>query len=276
MFSVQSDSSGLLTCLERHYSYECKAAPQERPYVPRPSRTQQLFNPKLLPKLTNETPDALQKKKGVADDVLAEREAERARKRGLEDGEAEDSAPEVSPRRRRSYSSESVSSTSTRSPSPARERPSRRRESRSPERPTPHEPRGILPPAASGRRGSFDSRERYSNPSESPDRGYSSRDSPERRSPSPRPVRRDSYSDRGHNRTTHARREYSRSQSPVRPPRRREPAVSQYRDREDHSRREERGALQRPQQRRPSPPRERSLSPFSKRLALTQAMNSNR
>ncbi|KAK0643129.1 hypothetical protein B0T16DRAFT_332337 [Cercophora newfieldiana] len=46
----------------RHYSFECKAAPQERPYVPRPSRTQQLFNPKLQPKLTNATPDTLQKK----------------------------------------------------------------------------------------------------------------------------------------------------------------------------------------------------------------------
>ncbi|KAL2173226.1 uncharacterized protein P884DRAFT_212602 [Thermothelomyces heterothallicus CBS 202.75] len=47
---------------ERHYSYECKAAPQERPYVARPSRTQQLFNPKLLPKLASETPNALQER----------------------------------------------------------------------------------------------------------------------------------------------------------------------------------------------------------------------
>ena len=52
----------MLTFLERHYSYECKAAPQERPYVPRPSRTQQLRNPKLLPKLTEDAPDSLQKK----------------------------------------------------------------------------------------------------------------------------------------------------------------------------------------------------------------------
>ncbi|KAK4104052.1 hypothetical protein N658DRAFT_420159 [Parathielavia hyrcaniae] len=48
--------------LTRHYSYECKAAPQERPYIARPSRTQQLFNPKLLPKLSSETPNALQEK----------------------------------------------------------------------------------------------------------------------------------------------------------------------------------------------------------------------
>ncbi|AEO62395.1 uncharacterized protein THITE_2106507 [Thermothielavioides terrestris NRRL 8126] len=47
-------------CLKRgHYSYECKVPPQERPYIPRPSRTQQLFNPKLLPKLSSETPNPL-------------------------------------------------------------------------------------------------------------------------------------------------------------------------------------------------------------------------
>lgn len=49
-----------LTFLARHYSYECKASTQERPYVPRPSRTQQLFNPKLAPKLASETTNALQ------------------------------------------------------------------------------------------------------------------------------------------------------------------------------------------------------------------------
>ncbi|KAK4131329.1 hypothetical protein BT67DRAFT_444765 [Trichocladium antarcticum] len=51
-----------LTVTERHYSYECKAPPQERPYIARPSRTQQLSNPKLLPKLSNEVPDVLLKK----------------------------------------------------------------------------------------------------------------------------------------------------------------------------------------------------------------------
>jgi hypothetical protein len=43
----------------RHYSYECKAVAQERPYVPRPSRTQQLFNPKLVPKLNSDVPQDL-------------------------------------------------------------------------------------------------------------------------------------------------------------------------------------------------------------------------
>lgn len=41
-------------CLKRgHYSYECKASAQERPYVARPSRSQQLRNPRLQPKLAN-------------------------------------------------------------------------------------------------------------------------------------------------------------------------------------------------------------------------------
>lgn len=52
----------VLTLLERHYSYECKATTQERPYVSRPSRSQQLRNPKLVPKLTNETLNPLEKK----------------------------------------------------------------------------------------------------------------------------------------------------------------------------------------------------------------------
>ncbi|PKK49595.1 hypothetical protein CI102_3958, partial [Trichoderma harzianum] len=48
-----------LTCLARHYSYECKSSTQERPYVSRPSRSQQLRNPKLVPKLTSDTPNPL-------------------------------------------------------------------------------------------------------------------------------------------------------------------------------------------------------------------------
>ena len=48
--------------LLRHYSYECKAVVQERPYVSRPSRTQQLFNPKLVPKLMSDAPKELLRK----------------------------------------------------------------------------------------------------------------------------------------------------------------------------------------------------------------------
>ncbi|KAH7326050.1 zinc knuckle-domain-containing protein [Stachybotrys elegans] len=93
-------------CLKRgHYSYECKASAQERPYVPRPSRTQQLLNPKLVPKLTSDTPNPLEKKKGVADEELAKMEAERARKRELE--ERDDELLESQAKRRRSVSSDS-------------------------------------------------------------------------------------------------------------------------------------------------------------------------
>nr|pir hypothetical protein 1A9.280 [imported] - Neurospora crassa [Neurospora crassa] len=88
-----------LTFPERHYSYECKASAAERPYIPRPSRTQQLFNPKLLPKLTSAVPP--QDKEGVADEILAQKEAERAKKKELE---RDDESPsrDVSPRRSRS------------------------------------------------------------------------------------------------------------------------------------------------------------------------------
>ncbi|KAG9502781.1 hypothetical protein J7337_005615 [Fusarium musae] len=74
----------MLTIPERHYSYECKATAQERPYVSRPSRSQQFRNPKLVPKLTNETLNPLEQKKGVADEELAKLEAERARERERE------------------------------------------------------------------------------------------------------------------------------------------------------------------------------------------------
>ncbi|KUI74160.1 hypothetical protein VM1G_09860 [Cytospora mali] len=98
----------------RHYSYECKTGLQERPYNARPSRTQQLLNPKLAPKLTNDAPDLATKKKGVADEELAKKEAERARKRDLEDDD-EPGLREPNSTRQRSISVDSVSSISTRS-----------------------------------------------------------------------------------------------------------------------------------------------------------------
>lgn len=98
-------------CLKRgHYSYECKATAQERPYKSRPSRTQQLLNPKLQPKLTTEVPNELLRKKGVADDILKKKEEERRRSRSLS-----------------TSSADSVSTISTnRSPSRSRSPPRRR------------------------------------------------------------------------------------------------------------------------------------------------------
>lgn len=43
----------------RHYSYECNISAQDRPYLTRPSRTQQLQNPNLKPKLSTEVPNDL-------------------------------------------------------------------------------------------------------------------------------------------------------------------------------------------------------------------------
>ncbi|KAG5753104.1 hypothetical protein H9Q69_008405 [Fusarium xylarioides] len=107
-------------CLKRgHYSYECKATAQERPYVSRPSRSQQFRNPKLVPKLTNETLNPLEQKKGVADEELAKLEAERARERERE--QRDDGLIEPNVKRHGSVSSHSVSTISTgasQSPSP--------------------------------------------------------------------------------------------------------------------------------------------------------------
>jgi hypothetical protein len=102
-------------CLKKgHYSYECKATAQERPYQSRPSRTQQLLNPKLKPKLTTEVPEDLLRKKGVADEILKKKEAERS-------GRSKRS-------RSRSSSADSVSTISTnRSPSRSRSPPRRRK-----------------------------------------------------------------------------------------------------------------------------------------------------
>lgn len=45
-------------CLKKgHYSYECKASVQSRPYISRPSRSQQLQNPKLKPVLAEQKMD---------------------------------------------------------------------------------------------------------------------------------------------------------------------------------------------------------------------------
>ncbi|KAF2809804.1 uncharacterized protein BDZ99DRAFT_509225 [Mytilinidion resinicola] len=106
-------------CLKKgHYSYECKATAQERPYTSRPSRTQQLHNPKLAPKLMSDVPNDLLRKKGVADEQLAKiAAAERGRKHDRDDDGASHS-PRKRSRSVSSYSS-SVSTISTnRSPSP--------------------------------------------------------------------------------------------------------------------------------------------------------------
>lgn len=299
-----------LTVSARHYSYECKVQLQERPYNPRPSRTQQLLNPKLVPKLTNDTPDDATRKyafelpfaplsfpsitdpanscirKGVADEELARKEAERARKRELDDHD-EPSGREPGSKRQRSSSVDSVSSISTRS---SKSPPPRRRAS-----PSPRRAQDLSPPARRPRRSrSFDSvsdgsrrrsptpdaqyRPHLSRHQESPDHRArpDSRRGPRDESferdtrPPMRQARRPSVSD--DDRPAPRRQQRYSSQSPGRADTRdrRRPGEDRYR--EYRERDECRGGRGDPP-REPEPPRERSLSPFSKRLALTQAMN---
>ncbi|KAI5784660.1 zinc knuckle-domain-containing protein [Geopyxis carbonaria] len=220
-----------------HYTFECKSATQERPYISRPSRTQQLFNPKLQPKLQETAlPDqvSLVNKKGVADSILKRKEEERegrSRKRGRNGS----GSPPAGSRRSSSASSfSSYSSISSgRSPSPPaqtgepapRARSRRRRSpsySRSPdhERSVRRKYRDSPSPARRGRRLSptdFSRRTR----SRSPPRRLSGT----KRVPGS-PLRRENYNDNG-----------------MRAP-----------------------------PRRPSPPRERSLSPFTRRKLITEAM----
>ncbi|KAJ4491371.1 zinc knuckle-domain-containing protein [Lentinula edodes] len=64
-----------------HYTYECKGA---RPYVSRPSRTQQLENPRVLAKLkasgkpSVEVPEEFKKSAGTANRLLEAKEKERS------------------------------------------------------------------------------------------------------------------------------------------------------------------------------------------------------
>lgn len=97
-------------CLERgHFTYECKGA---RPYVSRPSRTQQLDNPKLRAKATPsvEVPEEFKKPAGLAAKILEGKEKERAKE---EEARANEDAPKRKRQRSRSQSSSSDSDSSS-------------------------------------------------------------------------------------------------------------------------------------------------------------------
>jgi Zinc knuckle len=67
-----SASTTCQKCLKKgHYSYECKASLQDRPYASRPSRSQMFKNPKLAPPLASDKPNDLMSTEGIADKVLA-------------------------------------------------------------------------------------------------------------------------------------------------------------------------------------------------------------
>jgi hypothetical protein len=72
-----------------HFIYECKST---RPYVSRPSRTQQLENPKVLAKLREagnpsvEVPHEFKKTTGTANQILEAKEKEREQAREQNEG----------------------------------------------------------------------------------------------------------------------------------------------------------------------------------------------
>ncbi|KAJ5562207.1 hypothetical protein N7461_000968 [Penicillium sp. DV-2018c] len=258
----------------RHYSYECKAPAQERPYIPRPSRTQQLQNPDLIPKLSSDNPNELLRKEGIADELLARREEERGRKEDLDDITDRYSQ---SPRRDRSLSVATISTNRSYDSSPHRGKhdaygADRRDDSRSPE---------------------MTRKRRYSDSSEdqrgSPQPGRKTR-SPSGERAEDRNTRRrhreSSPEERGRHRGAgrHSERRHRRSRSVdkerIKDLRSMTPDVPHdrsYRDRASPPGQSQSGRS-RPDSRaqKQQAPRERSLSPFTKRLRLTEAMNYGR
>jgi len=254
-------------CLKRgHYSYECKASSQERPYVSRPSRSQQLRNPKLVPKLTEATPNATEQKKGTADQEIARLEAERARKSELEDSDEEGDRSVMRRPRSRSASSESVSTISTRA-----SRSPLRKEARSPSSRDrapnynyeghdgsrdrqQNADRSHSPPVRRRRSVSADGQA----PPRRLDRRYREREDP-------RPLKH-ATTENASSRTRHFS---SRSPAPRDSPPRSRDSTSGHRGHQSGP------GLGRPQGLTTAEPsRGRSLSPFSRRLAMTREMDS--
>lgn len=287
-------------CLKRgHYSYECTVTAQERPYQYRPSRTQQLQNPKLRPQLSTDVPNDLLRSEGVADDLLAKREEERGRKRDIDESDPLD-GPGKTSKRAKSASSHSVSSVSTISTS--------RSHSQSPPRRRGYATRSDLDGAKSTSSHNAKLRKRRYSDSSSGNsvhsHSYDERDRARSRSRewvgdrnTRRRHRESSPEERGRARNPSrggSRRGRTRSRSfnqsrvarvrrsvtpdtmhnlnrPGRPPRD-APSHSGHSDGR-HSRAGNGQSGRGQNQPAPPPRRERSLSPYSKRLALTQAMN---
>lgn len=296
-FAGQSKASPSTTCQKclkkGHYSYECKESVQTRPYVSRPSRTQQLLNPKLAPRLASDVTNDLFRKTGIADEQLAKAEADRAKTRAPRSLSPES---RLSPARKRSrsMSSGSEDSISTISTNRSRSR-SRKRANRNAEddnvtsQQVPH----FWPsPSRSPPRKRKHDRVSSESVSRSPSRS-------QRRDHKSRRHRKSSPNDRGrsnaHRRGSHRSRSRSRSlsmdKSRVAKQRRSldegskvngeeermyrsGDARSSYHRDDRPSRRSNGNAANYPG---PSAPRkERSLSPYSRRLTLTQSMNVNR
>lgn len=263
-------------CLGRgHYSFDCKASAQERPYIPRPSRTQQLLNPELMPKLSSENPNELLRKEGVADELLATREEERGRKRDLDDMTDRNAQ---SPKRARSLSVETISTNRSYSSSPRRNKHGTADRGRRDD--------SSAPPAKSRKRRYSDSTEGssgsvHSGPkNRSPSRERTDDRNTRRRRRESSPEERGRHRRSGRQSERRDRRSKSVDKDRVKESRATTQDVPRdrpYRDQASPPRQSQPGRSRpEPITQKNQPPRERSLSPFSKRLALTQAMNNGR
>ncbi|KER00434.1 hypothetical protein AUEXF2481DRAFT_135998 [Aureobasidium subglaciale EXF-2481] len=252
-------------CLKKgHYSYDCKAQAQERPYISRPSRSQQLLNPKLKPKLTNIAPTPTDQEKSSTAHVPAK---ERSHKRSL------DNMDDHRPSRKRtrsvsSFSSDSVSTISTRSPSPDRSR--NRHDARQDQ-------------AASATEGAGDKRGRPSSSAsdqiQSHDiQGRNTRMRRNSRSPSERGRRRGRSANSERRMRSASDHKITVTDAPIR---RLEydgqSMLGHHNDvRADYNHNHNNNARDQDREMKDVPgsgERPRSLSPFSKRVALTQGMN---
>ncbi|RAK93664.1 hypothetical protein BO79DRAFT_186350 [Aspergillus costaricaensis CBS 115574] len=253
-------------CLKRgHYSYECKVTAQERPYTSRPSRTQQLLNPKLRPQLSADVPSDSSRTKGLATEILAKREEERVALRPLNELGQHHHIRSARYQRYRP-----VDHTQDRPLAMRTMVHERAMVEQGPSRPMFLDKgrdatamRLLMIPQDSRSRSrewqgdrNTRRRRRESSPEERGRPRHLSRDRERRDRSRSQSV--------DHSRIARTRR----SATPEKRPERGYPASRNYGDGPSHSQKDGRG-----QGRAPPPPRERSLSPYSKRLALTQSMN---
>lgn len=252
-------------CLKKgHYSYECKEGLQSRPYVSRASRTQQLRNPKLKPALKNVKLDEESTARAHSDIGSSRKSVTNADR----DRPAISDLEPPAKRPRRSTSVSSASSVSTISTASSRSDRGRARPSRdsTPVAQTGDGPRSVARRSSNQRLLSPRPRHREPSASEStrsPTRfNLRSRRRRQRSVSHGRSLTPDSPSDdeRGHHTRLTAKHD-RRSRSPERS------------NRGSHV--GQRPSLQRSDG-QSKPYRQRSLSPYSRRLALTQAMNASR
>ncbi|CAD0108964.1 unnamed protein product, partial [Aureobasidium uvarum] len=263
-------------CLSKgHYSYECKAQAQERPYISRPSRSQQLLNPKLKPKLANIAPtptpteqECVKYYLGTISSATQKPAQERPRKRSLDDMDDHRSSRKRS-RSAASFSSASVSTISTRSPSPQRPR-------------NRHDAKQEREASATG--GAGDKRMHPSNSVTSPDHmqsfeahGRNTRMRRNSRSPSERGRRRGRSANSEIRMRSASDRNTLKEGRGLTPVRRPDDADnnSMLGQRTDLERADYKAYRDQDREMKdvPGGERPRSLSPFSKRVALTQTMN---